>query len=186
MRGRSQSNMIFLILCIFFILFIGCVTQSSSDNQKKNISPVQTIVLVSQTILQPNDTSNHPGCPQYKNETPRIHINPIGTQYEGDHFTISGTTNLEAGKEIAVEAVPNPNDLSPLVQSSYYYVPPTVKVIAGPCRNNQWSIDIDTSSYHKKYGQQNVFVYDPNNKNVTDSTTFIFNAGPRPNPNQSL
>lgn len=164
-----------LLICVFIVLFSGCL--GTGQQPMETPAPTQTILQVSQTTIYPTETSTISQCPPKKNETPWIRINHIGTQYEDDRFTISGTTNLEVGEEIAVDAVPNPSIVGPMAQTGYYYTPPTVKVITGSCGNNIWSIEIDTAAYHKKYGKYPVLAVASDNYDVYDSTMFILNAG---------
>jgi PGF-CTERM protein len=77
---------------------------------------------------------------------PWIRIDRIGERYVGEQFTISGTTNLPVDDNFIFEAVsssyipgvPNNGEYSGLAE--------TIKVVKGD-PYNEWSVDIDTSSF---------------------------------------
>jgi len=179
--GKIQSAI--AIFCVFLSISAGCITQHESLAQPTTISPAQTPVQITSTTIQPTDNTDQSKCPPRQNETLWIHINPIGTQYDGENFTISGTTNIEAGKEVIVDAVPDPsvvwsgNDAA--ASTGYYYIPPSTPVIFGSCGSNVWSMDINTASYSHKYGKKTATVYAGDNLSVSGSASFAFEAGPR-------
>ncbi|ADN36306.1 hypothetical protein Mpet_1549 [Methanolacinia petrolearia DSM 11571] len=80
-------------------------------------------------------------------------VNPVGTQYTGANFIISGTTNLPAGQEI--NYMLQVSDIGP---GSPELRPPsytdTTAVIAGEGEINSWSAKVDTTKFKTDTGLQ--------------------------------
>jgi hypothetical protein len=167
---NDQYKFFIILLSIFFTISTGCLTQHDTGAQEPTISQTQTTATI-----QPANTPNQSQCQPRQNETLRIRINPIPPQYDGETFTLSGTTNIKVGKEIVVYAVPEPDGSWP----GYYYIPPTTTVIFGSCDTNTWSMNISTIIYSHRYGEKTVSVWAVDNDHVSAATTFILLEGSR-------
>ncbi|MFA4860049.1 hypothetical protein [Methanoregula sp.] len=77
-------------------------------------------------------------CPPAGNTTPWITIDPIARHYAGESFTISGTTNVEPGKELryTIFVSGGGSKLVPLG------TPVTITPAPGACGKNTWSADV--------------------------------------------
>jgi hypothetical protein len=79
-----------------------------------------------------------PTCAPAANTTPWIAINSIPDHLAGEPFTITGNTNIAAGRELRYQifAAVTGNTLVPLGE------PVTISVAAGSCGTNTWSADV--------------------------------------------
>ena len=78
-----------------------------------------------------------------------IRINPIGNHTIGDKFTISGTTNLAEGQEVAFDIMPVIDRRSEFAKewAMTHYVANTQRVKSGTCGMNTWSFDTDSRTF---------------------------------------
>ncbi|MFA6331375.1 MAG: hypothetical protein WCX22_00340 [Methanoregula sp.] len=79
---------------------------------------------------------------------PDAFINPIGEHAVGDKFTITGSTNLAVGDNLQVDVYSS--SFSPTTKSQsgeYSGASGVVQVKAGSNGRNQWSFDIDATSF---------------------------------------
>lgn len=83
-----------------------------------------------------------------------IRINPIGNHTIGDKFTITGTTNLAEGQEVAFDIMPVIDRRSEFAKewAMTHYVANTQRVKSGTCGMNTWSFDTDSRTFsHEEY-----------------------------------
>lgn len=79
---------------------------------------------------------------------PSAFINPIGTHAVGDRFTISGNTNLAVDDELLVEIYSSSFKPTSKQQSGEFSgATGVVKVVPGSGSYNQWSFDVDASTF---------------------------------------
>lgn len=79
---------------------------------------------------------------------PVVAFSQIGDKYPGDKFTITGTTNLAAGDNLMVEIYSSSFAPTSKTQSSGFSgVSGMIKVASGSGGMNNWSFDVDTSSF---------------------------------------
>jgi trimeric autotransporter adhesin len=78
-----------------------------------------------------------------------IRIDPIGDHTIGDKFTISGTTNLAEGQEVAFDIMPVIDRRSEFAKewAMTHNVANTQRVKSGTCGMNTWSFDTDSRSF---------------------------------------
>lgn len=85
-----------------------------------------------------------------------ITVNQIGDKKIGDKFTITGITSLPVGTEILVDVspvsfIPDPKTTADpktgSVSGEFTGVKATMTVTAGSGDKNQWSLDLDTSTF---------------------------------------
>ena len=77
---------------------------------------------------------------------PWIRVNSIGEHYVGEQFTISGTTNLPVDDNFIFEISSSYSPDAPTNTGEYSGLAETIKVVKGE-PYNEWSVDIDTSSF---------------------------------------
>ena len=79
---------------------------------------------------------------------PTAFISPIGDHAVGDKFTISGTTNLAVGDELMVEIMSvSFKPTQKTHDGAFSGDAGVVKVLPGSGGYNQWSFDVDTSTF---------------------------------------
>ena len=79
---------------------------------------------------------------------PAAFINTIGTHSVGDRFTISGNTNLAVDDKLLVEIYSSSfNPTSKQQSGEFSGIAGVVSVVPGSGGYNQWSFDIDTSTF---------------------------------------
>ena len=79
---------------------------------------------------------------------PSAFINPIGTHSVGDRFTISGNTNLAVGDQLLVEIYSSSfNPTSKQQSGEFFGATGVVSVVTGTGSYNQWSFNVDTSTF---------------------------------------
>jgi hypothetical protein len=102
---------------------------------------------------------------------PAMLINPIGTKYVGDTFTITGSTNLAVGNTLMVEIVSSSFKPTQKLQSGEFSgASGTVQVIPGTNGYNRWSYDVDSSTFRP---DEFLVKVSGMTVDVTGSTTFI-------------
>jgi hypothetical protein len=109
---------------------------------------------------------------------PAAFINPVGDQYVGDQFTLSGSTNLATGDELMVEVISSsfkPTDKSQ--SGEFSGISGVVKVVPGSGGYNRWSFDIDTTTFKP---DEYIVRVSGIVQDVTASTYFTLLEGPRP------
>jgi trimeric autotransporter adhesin len=77
---------------------------------------------------------------------PWIRVNSIGEHYVGEQFTISGTTNLPVDDNLIFEISSSYSPDAPTNTGEYSGLAKVIKVVKGE-PYNEWSVDIDTSSF---------------------------------------
>jgi hypothetical protein len=103
--------------------------------------------------------------------SPETLIKPIGTQYIGDTFTISGSTNLAVGDTLTVEIISSSFKPTQKAQSGEFSGSSgTVQVMPGTNGYNRWSFDVDSSTFRP---DEYVVKVSGMTVDVTGSTTFI-------------
>jgi trimeric autotransporter adhesin len=79
---------------------------------------------------------------------PAAFINPIGTHSVGDRFTVSGNTNLAVDDKLLVEIYSSSfNPTSKQQSGEFYGATGVVSIVPGSGGYNQWSFDVDTSTF---------------------------------------
>ena len=79
---------------------------------------------------------------------PNAFIHPVGDHVVGDKFTITGTTNLAVGDKLQVDVYSS--SFSPTKKSQngeFSGASGVVEVMAGTAGSNQWSFDVDASTF---------------------------------------
>lgn len=78
-----------------------------------------------------------------------ICINPIGNHFIGDIFTVTGTTNLAEGQEIAFDIMPVIDRRSEFAKewAMDHYAVNTQRVKSGTFGMNTWSFDTDSRTF---------------------------------------
>ncbi|MFA4849727.1 MAG: hypothetical protein WC626_08370 [Methanoregula sp.] len=100
-------------------------------------------------LLRPAPTPVPTVCPQKKNESLWVRINPIEDQYADIKFSLGGTTNQAVGEELRYLVFPTgtlPKDLN---QGSEK--PLSTRVSEGICGENVWSVDVDVKNPKEYY-----------------------------------
>jgi len=115
----------------------------------RHTGTLQTTSVPSTTI--PRDSPSPPASSQptvYPHEGYWITIDsqPIGTQYIGESFTISGTTNISSGNELLAEIYPL-NQLRSIKGTIYSGSAGRVTIKEGPYGKNTWSYPVDLSDF---------------------------------------
>jgi hypothetical protein len=103
--------------------------------------------------------------------SPETLIKPIGTQYIGDTFTISGSTNLAVGDTLTVEIISSSFKPTQKAQSGEFSGSSgTVQVTPGTNGYNRWSFDVDSSTFKP---DEYIVKVSGVTVDVTGSTTFV-------------
>jgi hypothetical protein len=103
--------------------------------------------------------------------SPETLIKPIGTQYIGDTFTISGSTNLAVGDTLTVEIISSSFKPTQKAQSGEFSGSSgTVQVMPGTNGYNRWSFDVDSSTFKP---DEYIVKVSGVTVDVTGSTTFV-------------
>jgi hypothetical protein len=103
--------------------------------------------------------------------SPETLIKPIGTQYIGDTFTITGSTNLAVGDTLTVEIISSSFKPTQKAQSGEFSGSSgTVQVMPGTNGYNRWSFDVDSSTFKP---DEYIVKVSGVTVDVTGSTTFV-------------
>jgi hypothetical protein len=103
--------------------------------------------------------------------SPETLIKPIGTQYIGDTFTITGSTNLAVGDTLTVEIISSSFKPTQKAQSGEFSGSSgTVQVMPGTDGYNRWSFDVDSSTFKP---DEYIVKVSGVTVDVTGSTTFV-------------
>ena len=78
---------------------------------------------------------------------PFISVDPLSDKNVGDQFTITGTTNLPAGTELAVQVYATSFEKKTSDTGEFSGALGTVDVVSGTGSINTWSMDVDTSVF---------------------------------------
>ena len=99
-KKRDYPEFTLLIVTVVLVVCMGCVSEQSPDNQ--------TIIPLTSPTTNPAGiiTATPTVCPPTENSTPWIHLDPVADHVAGENFSISGTTNLEAGGILSVSIFP--------------------------------------------------------------------------------
>ncbi len=77
-----------------------------------------------------------------------IHINPIEKKHVGELFTITALTNLAVDSELLIEVYSLSFDPNKKIQNGEFSgATGVIKVTMGESRYNQFSFDVDTSTF---------------------------------------
>jgi len=102
--------------------------------------------------------------------SPATLINPIGTKYVGDTFTITGSTNLAVGDTLMVEIISSSFKPTQKAQSGEFSGSSgSVQVMPGTNGYNRWSFDLDSSTFRP---DEYLVKVSGMTVDVTGSTTF--------------
>jgi len=115
-----------------------------------------------------------PTCTPAQNTTPWIAIDSIPNHLAGEQFTIAGTTNIAAGRELRYQvfAPGTGNSLIPLGE------PVAITVVPGSCGTNTWSAYVmmpDASMYF-------IGIADETKKATAIKRFTILSSAPSPSP----